>query len=313
MTLQDAINEYVAWQQAHGCKFTTPARILKRFAKHVGGQVGCDDVSEAEVFAFLIGNGRATGYRVTKQSVLTGFYRFAISRGYAERWPLPETVRRPPSAPPYVYSHEEVRRLFGAIEVSRRGAVQLDAPTFRTFLLLLYGAALRVGEARHLTLADVELEMAVMTIRNTKFYKSRLVPVGAQLADALREYAVLRASRPMPDGRQSSFLANRDGTPLAKGTVHYAFAQLRRAAGVLGTDDARQSPHLHSFRHTFAVHRLTDWYRQGADVQRLLPPLSTYLGHAGLEGTQVYLSMTPQLLRQASLRFERFTQGGGHE
>lgn len=117
----------------------------------------------------------------------------------------------------------------------------------------------------------------------------------------------------MPDGRQSSFLANRDGTALAKGTVHHAFAQLRRAAGVLGTDDARQSPHLHSFRHTFAVHRLTDWYRQGADVQRLLPRLSTYLGHAGLEGTQVYLSMTPQLLRQASLRFEHFTQGGGHE
>lgn len=313
MRLQDAINEYVAWQQAHGAKFTAPAGILKRFLNHVGGKIDCDAVSDAQIVAFLTSHGRATSYRVTKQSALRGFYRYALSRGYANRWPLPEPVRRPPSAPPYIYSYDELRRLFGAIDVSRRGAVQLDARTFRTLLLVLYGAALRVGEARRLTLADVDLATAIMTVRDTKFYKSRLVPVGPQLADALRDYAVLRAGRPMPDDSQSAFLANRDGTALAKGTVHHAFAQLRRAAGVLGTDGSRQSPHLHSFRHTFAVHRLTDWYRQGADVQRLLPRLSTYLGHTSLEGTQVYLSMTPQLLGQASLRFEGFARGGSHE
>ena len=89
-----------------------------------------------------------------------------------------------------------------------------------------------------------------------------------------------------------------------------AFDALRRIAGVHGTAGGRQIPRLHDLRHSFAVHNLTAWYRQGADVQRLLPVLSTYLGHADLEGTKVYLSMTPELLQQASLRFARYAGGG---
>ena len=83
-----------------------------------------------------------------------------------------------------------------------------------------------------------------------------------------------------------------------------------KAANIHGTDTTVQSPRLHSFRHSFAVHRLTSWYREGADVQRLLPVLSTYLGHARLSDTQVYLSMTPELLQEASLRFEELCECG---
>ena len=313
MILQDAIDEYIAWKQAHGSKFTSGAGILKRFLKNVDGRMSCDAVSIAEVSAFLSANGRRSGFPVTKHSALAGFYRYAIARGYAIRSPLPDRVPMPPSAPPYIYSREELQRLFDCIDNCRRTPVQFDADTFRMLLLLLYGAGLRIGEARHLSLADVDLATAILTVRDTKFYKSRLVPVGPQLANALKIYAALRANRPTPEGRDSAFLANRDGTPVAKGTVHYAFAKLRRTAGIHGTNGARRSPCLHSLRHTFAVHRLTDWYRQGADVQRLLPRLSTYLGHASVEGTQVYLSMTPELLQQASLRFERYARGGSDE
>ena len=91
-----------------------------------------------------------------------------------------------------------------------------------------------------------------------------------------------------------------------------AFDTLRRVAGVHRAAGGRTIPRLHDLRHSFAVHRLTSWYRQGADVQRLLPVLSTYLGHADLEGTKVYLSMTPELLEQASLRFARYAAGGRH-
>ena len=313
MILQHAIDEYIAWQRAHGSKFITGAAILKRFLNNVDGQMSCDAIGDAEVSTFLSANGRRTGYPVTKRSALAGFYRYAIARGYATRSPLPDKVPKPPSSPPYIYSREELRRLFGAIDGCRRNAVQLDAHTFRMLLLLLYGAGLRIGEARHLSLLDVDLPVAVLTVRDTKFYKSRLVPVGPQLAEALKSYAVLRANRPMPQGKESAFLANRDGTPLARVTVHCAFAELRRSAGVHATNGARRPPCLHSFRHSFAVHRLTDWYRQGADVQRLLPRLATYLGHASVEGTQVYLSMTPELLQQASLRFERYARGGSDE
>ena len=317
MILQDAIDRYVAWRRAHGAKFDTGARILHCFSNHVGGTSDCDAIADVDVLSFLAGNDRLTRHRANKYSALTGFYRYAISRGYATRSPLPaaeDEPSKPRSAPPYVYSHDELRRLFGAIDISRQRPVQLDTDTLRALLLMLYGAGLRFGEAQRLTLDDADLADAVLTIRNTKFYKTRLVPVGPQLVNALRTYVTKRIERPLPEGGASTFLANLDGTPLAKRTVGNAFARLLTAAGI--HHDRRgglQSPCLHSFRHTAAVHRLESWYRQGADVQRLLPVLSVWLGHAHLDGTQVYLSMTPELLHEASVRFDGYVNGGDHE
>src|SRR5439155_15806723 len=96
-------------------------------------------------------------------------------------------------------------------------------------------------------------------------------------------------------------------------TLDNAFMRIRERAGVRRSDSSRFQPRLHDLRHTFAVHRLTAWYRQGADVQRLIYHLSVYLGHAHLTDTQVYLTMTPELLRQAGTRFERYARGeDGH-
>ena len=114
--------------------------------------------------------------------------------------------------------------------------------------------------------------------------------------------------------KAQSFLQTATARPWSRGPFRYAFARLLQAAGIHhDKNDLRQSPCLHSLRHTAAVNRLSSWYRQGADVQRLLPALSTWLGHAHLHGTQVYLSMTPELLHQASVRFERYVDGGDHE
>ena len=312
MTLKEAIDHYIAWRQAHGAKYESSAGILRRFLKSVDGAAGCDAITTAQVLAFLAGEGPLTRYRENKYGALAGFYRYAISRGYATHSPLPDYEPKPPvRRRPYIYTPDELRRLFGVIELVRKEeASALDAETFRTLLLLLYGAGLRSGEARRLTLADVDLQDGVLSIRNTKFFKSRLVPAGPQLTAALKTYASLRASRSLPQGSDAFFLANRNGTPLAHTTVGNAFAKLCRAAGIESANGACRPPCLHALRHSFAVHRLTSWYRQGADVQRLLPVLSTYLGHADLAGTQVYLTMTPELLQQASSRFERYTNGG---
>ncbi len=315
MILRDAINDYSAWRQAHGAKFHSSASVLHCFCKHVGGNIGCDAVAEADVLGFLAGNGSLTRYRANKYGALAGFYRYAISRGYASRSPLPardDEPRRPRPTASHVYSRNELQRLFSAIDVSRRRAFRLDADTLRALLLLLYGAGLRLGEAQRLTLDDVDLSDALLTIRNTKFYKTRLVPVCPQLADALRAYAAKRAQRPLPNGTASTFLANRNGTPVIRSTVKTAFAKLLREAGIRSCDRQR-APCLHSLRHAAAVHRLESWYRQGADVQRLLPALSTWLGHADLDGTRVYLSMTPELLHEASVRFNTYVNGGDHE
>lgn len=315
MKLRDVIAQYIAWRQLNGAKFKTGTVMLNLFLEYTDGDCSCDDVTSEQVHAFLAGTRPLTRYRANKYSLLSGLYCYAIGRGYASCSPLRgNEPKKPQSAKPYIYSADELRRLFGAIGANRQRAVQFDADTFRTLLLVLYGAGLRLGEARNLKLADVDTAESVLTVHDSKFYKSRLVPVGSQLADALRRYAKLRTTRPLPEGSASSFLANRDGTPLVDTTVRYAFFALLHSAGISRNVGAgRQTPRLHSFRHTFAVHRLTSWYRQGADVQTLLPLLSTYLGHKDLSGTQVYLSMTPELLEQASLRLERYVGGVNDE
>jgi len=311
MTLREAIDQYIAWRRAHGAIFKSSANLLKRFVRSVGEPADCASVTTAQVVSFLAGAGPLTRNRENKYGALAGFYRYAISRGFVTRSPLPDNEPKPPaSAPPHIYSRDELHRLLEAIENSQGPAVHLEAETLRTLLLLLYGTGLRVGEAQRLTLADVDLQEALLTIRATKFFKSRLVPIGPQLVHVLKTYAALRADRPLPQGRNSYFLANRNGTPLAKSTLNTAFLKLRCAAGISSPDSGRQAPRLHDLRHSFAVHRLTERYRQGADVQRLLPVLSTYLGHTDISGTQVYLSMTPELLQQASSRFELYARGG---
>ena len=226
-----------------------------------------------------------------------------------------EEPARPPTAPPYLFARNEIQCLLHAITeiTSKRFPCKIPEPSFQTLILILYGTGLRISEALNLKLKDVDMEERTLTVRDSKFFKSRLVPFGESAAAILERYLVKRLQYPLPTGADSALLAYQDGTPLIYVTVQANFRELLNRAGIQNTDAGRRNPCLTSFRHTFATERITEWYRVGADVQRLLPVLSTYLGHASLNGTQVYLSMTPQLLQQASLRFNQFVNGDDHE
>lgn len=315
MNLRASIDQYIHWRQAHGAKFANSANLLRQFLRHANGNATCDDVDTGQVLDFLADKGPPTRYRQNKYGALAGFWRYAISRGYSARSPLPLDEPKPaPRTLPYIYSRGELQRLFDPANaaICRHSVTHLDAVTFRTLIILLYGAGLRYGEATKLTLADVDMAEAILTIRDTKFYKTRLVPMGPQLVAVLDGYMTFRRRLSFAEGASALLLSNRDGSPLASSTVQKAFDTLRRVAGIHNASAQRQVPRLHDLRHSFAVHSLTAWYRQGADVQRLLPALSIYLGHSDLEGTKVYLSMTPELLQQAALRFARFAGGGEH-
>jgi len=172
---------------------------------------------------------------------------------------------------------------------------------------------LRAREALNLTIADVDLPNALLRVRDTKFFKSRWVPIGRDLARVLSEYAHRRGLTHLTAGGESRFFLGRGGAAIHLRTLELAFQRLRDRAQVRRSEEARYQPRLHDLRHTFAVHRLTEWYRRGADVQRLLHHLSVYLGHAHLAATQVYLSLTPELLHEAGSRFERYARrGDGH-
>ncbi|MDE0173277.1 MAG: hypothetical protein OXM60_07550, partial [Defluviicoccus sp.] len=159
MTLREAVDRYVAWQRDHGAKFRSSAETLDAFCRRIGVDRDCDTVSENEIRCFLTGDGPLTRSRAVKYGTLAGFYGFALSRSHVSRIPMPprEAEPRPPEvAPSFIFTHEELRRLFKAAGGGRRRCLKLDVETFRTFLLLLYGAGLRSGEARRLTVADVD-------------------------------------------------------------------------------------------------------------------------------------------------------------
>jgi integrase len=259
------------------------------------------------VAAFLAGTGPVTRTWHFKHSALKGLFRFAVSRGHLAEVPLPADVPKcPPTVVPYIYSRAEIRRLLDAIPRASHPCARVDGPTLRAIVLLLYGAGLRRGEALRVSAADVDVAGSLLTVRGTKFHKSRLVPVGADLVGVLRECAHRRAvAHPSARATDPFFLNTRGGAvhPCSLGS---AFKRLRQAASVSRSDGGRFQPRLHDLRHTFAVHRLTEWYRRGADVQRLVHHLSVYLGHVGLACTQVYLTMVPELLQQAGGRFERY-------
>lgn len=313
MKLRDLIVDYVVFQQSMGRKFTSDRYLLHSFCRAMGSDIGVKDVDGGRVLSFL---GRpVTCYWHRKYSTLRRFYRYAISRGHVSTSPLPTTVPKvPPPFVPYIYSSDDVRRLLEATTSYRKIHILLEPNTFRAILLVLYGAGLRISEALSLRMADVDLSQAVLLVRETKFYKSRLVPVGSHLQKAMVQYATARREAGHSDHPHSPFFVGRDGSQLTIHTVQQSFRQLRAHAGIRRSDPARYQPRLHDLRHAFTVNRLVSWYKAGADVSRLLPKLSTYLGHVDLSSTQRYLTMTPALLHEACKLFERYAmRGGGDE
>jgi integrase len=303
MNLAFTAADYVAHKQSMGMRFRTEARTLKSFCRAIG-DVAMQEVDADRVAAFLAGTGPITRFWERKHSVLRGFYRFAVARHYVGRSPLPRTVPRPSQVfEPYIYSRDELRRLLDAVVVNDNPRSHIDPGTYRVLLLLLYGAGLRISEALGLTVADVDLTARILIIRESKFYKTRLVPISDDLCRVLIGFVGTHQH----GGGDSPFFLSRHGNAITRQTAENTFCRLRVRAGVVRDDgNPRHQPRLHDLRHSMAVHRLVSWYRDGADVQRLLPQLATYLGHVHIAGTQRYLTLTPELLREASIRFERY-------
>jgi site-specific recombinase XerD len=170
-------------------------------------------------------------------------------------------------------------------------------------LLLLYSTGLRISEALHLHIGDVDIDAAVLHVRDTKFFKSRLVPMSHGLREQLQLYMETRRSMGSVDGGAFLFI-NCRRRPYSYKRARDLFCLSLQRAGVPHRA-TRVHPRLHHVRHTFAVHRVLKWYQDGADIQAKLPLLSTYLGHGNVLSTHVYLTATAEVLAEATKRFER--------
>jgi integrase len=201
---------------------------------------------------------------------------------------------------PYLYTNGEIARLM-RVAKELPSPLGLRAVTYVTLLGLLVVTGMRVSEPVGLDRDDVDLERGILTIRRTKFGKSRMVPLHASTLEALRRYVDLR-DRLFPAVR--SFFVNERGSRLTVNTVEKTFVRLSQQIGLRKPGESH-GPRLHDLRHRFAVETLLRWYREDVDVERHLQELSTYLGHVHVADTYWYISAVPEFLELATLRLER--------
>jgi integrase/recombinase XerD len=216
---------------------------------------------------------------------------------------LPFQAKR---ARPYLYSDKEIRSLLcAALKMPcRYERGELLSWTYHCLFGLLSVSGLRLGEARNLELQDVDINAAVLTIRSTKFGKSRLVPLHASTCKVLADY-IARRNRHWATRAVSSYLfVSSWGNRLDGGQIHRTFYALSRQIGLRGVSDSH-GPRIHDMRHVFATNTLVRWYQSDQDPERRLPILSAYLGHAHVADTQWYLSGSPELMREAMRRLEQ--------
>lgn len=306
MTALEVIDAYLAARRALGVRLEREGRYLRQFAREMGN-APLSAISGEAVARFLHGQNVPTATWKVKRSSLAGLYRYAIGGGIVTVSPLPDHPPKfSPPQTPYVYSPAEVQRLLDATAVLDHPASRLQAMTYRMLLLVLYGTGSRVGEAIALKLCDVDLTERLITIRSTKFYKTRIVPIGPRLSEQLAAYLDRRRRLALPAEESSAFFCTRTGHGFYYPDVIRNFQRIRSAAGILTPPGELRPPRLHDLRHTATVHRVLAWYRAGRDVQRLLPALATYLGHVDIRSTQRYLHMTPELLHEANQRFAHY-------
>jgi integrase/recombinase XerD len=314
MSLDDITASYIELPRSLGKRFSSETTILAAF-KNAVRDVPLRDIRPEMISSFVNRGGTSDETKRKKYRVVMGLFRFAVTRRLLNASPMPRPARMHhcSSYTPYIYSRAELKRLLAAVPMATGspGSV-IDADTLHTFVLLLYGAALRRGEALRLRLEDVDVAQSLIHIRGTKFFKTRIVPLSTSLNNVIRAF-VARRGRRHPGGGESPLFSTRDGTPLNNTTIGDAFRRLCTIAGIRRDGGSRNQPRMHDLRHSAAVHRVTAWYRCGADLNDLLPKLATYLGHAELSGTQRYLTMTQELLAEAGRRFEVFAGGSRHD
>lgn len=311
--LHDALKQYLEIRRALGAKLEEPARTLARFVEFLERE-GSPRITTTLALRWAMtpqGVQRATWARR-----LSMVRRFATWLGTVD----PRTEVPPPGAlrghrrrrRPHIFTDVEVRRLM--VEAAgRRSRTGLRPLTYTTLIGLLAATGLRPGEALMLDTKDVDLDRGLLSIRQTKFGKSRVVPIEASTRAALKQYVERRDTlcvRP----QSPTFLLSEQGRRVHGDTARRMFAVLSRAIGLGPTVGKRQfgrGPRLQDFRHTFATRRILEWYQAGLDVERELPKLSTYLGHVDIGLTYWYIEAIPELLAHAATRLGSTRLPGG--
>ena len=308
--LGNSMEQFISLGRSQGKRYQNEEEILSRFDQFITSLPEAPLYLSDSILMKWINQSRASLYS-TRQLNFVVVRRFCLyQRRFDPSAYVPDASFvefKSPALIPYVYTRTQIIAFLNTARELRSSNLSPIRPQMYYFLfLLLYTTGMRISEALALEIRDIDKNGQTFHIREGKFFKSRLVPMSGSVAKELEIFLVCR---------QTAGLSNNDKSPLfqnphrvghlSKSVVTTTFSGILRQLDV-GTIAGRRSPCIHSFRHTMAVHRLEDWYRQGANVQSKLHLLSTYLGHVKIASTQQYLTMTTELLQQASNRFNLY-------
>lgn len=299
--LAEDFRKYVAFMVGSGRVFRVETSILKAFDRFIvrnGILAITETVVNSYVYSVpsLTAQQYAKGHRVVQKFAE---YMHLRERGENVR-PLPP-VKNTKRHVAYVYSKEDISRLLCAAG-QLPPLTSLRPHTYFVLFGLLYSSGLRISEAISLERSDINFAASTILIRNTKFRKSRIVPIHASTLAQLLKYAKLRDAL-YPTCDDNAFFVNNKKKRLVYSTVNNIFLQLSQQLGLRSPDG--QMPRIHDLRHTFAIRRVAAWYDEGADIHAKLPLLATYMGHAHFEDTTYYLMAGAELMARGASRFQR--------
>jgi site-specific recombinase XerD len=296
------MERFVDLRRLSGTDYYSQARLLGYFDRFLVQQYFCltyltREITDRYQQSLTMLAPRTQGNRM---SVLRQFCEYLATGNPQSYVPRQlKMIRSHGAHRPYIYHSSQLRALMAAAAgLAPLGS--LRPLTYRTLLGLVYSTGIRIGEAMALNLQDVDSNSQRLYIAEGKFRKARWVALSESSGHALEHYIGKRI-KIAPHWPDSALLLNERRRRLCHPTVNMTFRYLLQKCGI--AHHKRTGPRIHDLRHTFAVHRLLDWYRQGQDVNALLPALATYMGHVGISSTRVYLQPTAELLQQVNQRF----------
>jgi integrase len=303
------MREHIARMRSLGYKYEVRARALRRFDRYLQRHA---ELAERPLEAQLAAWRRTLRtprheLRVEQcaRTLTQALHRkdlslpvVAVTRGLQRR--VERAERKP-----YLFTEAEIQRLYQAARTFPGRNTPHRPLMVEAMMTLAYCAGLRLGEIVGLTLADVDRDDHLIEIRDTKFFKSRRLPLAPSVMQVLERYLAAREAARAPGAPEAPLW----WSPLRRkgysyGEIQELLTRVIRRAG-LKPARGRRGPRVHDLRHTFVAHRMLKWYRDGVDPQSRLPHLATYLGHKDILSTLVYLNITPELLQQASERYRR--------
>lgn len=293
--------DFLEYKRAQGYKYQSEEKVLRRFCEFsekysLEKPMLTRELAEAWTAAR---NGEATKSRMHRITCINQFGLYLKRMGYEVCVTQTLKTWKPDSFTPYVFSHDEIGKLFKASDNIRITPQSCDMHKILPVLMrLLYGCGLRISEAVSLRCKDVDLEQGILTIREAKFGKDRLIPISMSLLERFREY---RKSTIVWANDDDFFFMAPDRTMLSPNTVYQRFRRILWDGGIPYGGQGN-GPRLHDIRHTFAVHSLQKWVKNGVDLTAMLPVLSVFMGHKSFSATSRYLRLTaevyPDVVRQ---------------